>query len=38
MGKINEYSALSLPASNDLLFIGDTDGSPAYQIKKHYSC
>jgi len=33
MGKINEYSALSLPASNDLLFIGDTNGSPAYEIK-----
>ena len=34
MGKINEYSAMgAAPASNDLLFIGDTDGSPAYEIK-----
>ncbi len=34
MGKINEYSAMGgAPASNDLLFIGDTDGSPAYEIK-----
>ena len=32
MGKINEYSAMgAAPASNDLLFIGDTDAS--YQIK-----
>ena len=34
MGKINEYSAMgAAPASNDLLFIGDTDGSPSYEIK-----
>jgi len=34
MGKINEYSAMGgAPESNDLLFIGDTNGSPAYQIK-----
>jgi len=34
MGKINEYSAMgAAPASNDLLFIGDTNGSPAYEIK-----
>jgi hypothetical protein len=33
MGKINEYSALSLPASDDLLFIGDTSATPAYEIK-----
>jgi len=34
MGKINEYSAMgAAPASNDLLFIGDTDGTPPYEIK-----
>ena len=33
MGQINEYSALSVPASNDLLFIGDTSATPAYEIK-----
>ena len=34
MGKINEYTAMGgAPASNDLLFIGETDGSPAYEIK-----
>ena len=34
MGKINEYSAMgAAPESNDLLFIGDTSGSPAYEIK-----